>query len=99
MAVSNHGTLGFTNITNPAFITESPNGFVYIINYSKGSSFPYFSTTTSAYLFKPKYIPTGDYNYSVYQPSKFAATSSLAAWTAQAQNYFRGALLVGSPSL
>jgi hypothetical protein len=100
-AVNNHGTLGFTNITNPAFITETPNGFIYIINYSASSGWAQLGvhSTTTSYLFKLKYIPTGDYNYSVYQPKQFTQQTKLAPWMIQAQNYFRGSLLVQTPSL
>ena len=94
-----HGSLGFTNITNPAFIVESPNGFVYVINYSKTSCFLCFTTTTNAILFKLKYLPTGYYNYSVYQPSQFATQTKPGNWNNQSANYFRGSLLVHTPSL
>ena len=55
-AVNNHGTLGFTNITNPAFITETPNGFIYIINYSAGSGWSHLGihSTTTSYIFRMK---------------------------------------------
>jgi hypothetical protein len=94
-----HGTLGFINITNPAFITESPNGYVYVINYSSTSCFLCPSTTTNSLLFKLKYIPTGDYNYSIYQPSQLGTTSTYPAWLNQSTNYFKAALLADTPSL
>lgn len=96
-SVSGHGTLGFQNITNPAFIAESPNGFVYIINYTTNAHI--FSTTTTAYVFKLRYLPTGYYNYSVFQPSGFASQSTLPKWLNETENYFRGSLAAQTPSL
>ncbi len=96
---SDHGTIAITNITNPAFVAESPNGYVYVINYSQGSSFFHLSTTTSSYIFKLKYIPTGDYNYSVFQPSEFPTQPTLGKWLNQSENYFRASLLAQTPSL
>ncbi len=99
VTLTNHGTVGFTNITNPAFISESPNGYIYVINYTSGCGFFCISTSTQSYIFKMKYIPSGYYNYSVYQPSQLAKQTKLGKWINQTKNYFRGSLLAQTPSL
>lgn len=98
-SVTAHGTLGFFNISNPAYIAESPNGYVYVLNYTSKNGYFGLSTTTNSFLFKLKYIPQGDYNYSVYQPSEFTLQGTLGRWINQSENYFRGALLAGTPSM
>ncbi len=98
-ASSTHGTLGFGNITNPAFVSESPNGYIFVINYSSSCGFLCFTSTTNAVLFKMKYIPTGDFNYSEYQPNQFAPQGSYPAWLNATSNYFKAAMLADTPSL
>lgn len=94
-----HGTLGFVNITNPAFITESPDGYVYIINYSQSSGLFGLTSTSQATLFTLKFIPTGDYNYSVYQPTRLTKQSTSGNWIQQSQRYFESSLLAHTPQL
>ena len=58
-------------ILNPAYITTSRNGYIYIINYSTncafiGTSNCWISSTTTADLFIFNYIPEGYYNFSKY---------------------------------
>ncbi len=99
VSLQRHGTVGVLNISDPAFITESPNGFIYVINYSQTTGWFHFSTTTSAVLYKMTYIPQGYFNYSIYQPNDWLATGAAALWTLQESNYFRGALFAQGRNL
>ncbi len=92
---SNPTTLGNTiymGVRNPAFIAASPNGYIYVINYSTSCWFCSISTTTISLLFTFRLIPQGYYNLSVGRirplPYLLPNQNSKNAWTTQWQNYF-----------
>jgi hypothetical protein len=94
-----HPSLGFLNITSPAFITEAPDGDLYIINYSSTTGFLGFSGSSAATLFTLRFIPSGYYNYSVYQPTQLVKQTGLGNWINQSKQYFEGSLLAHTPQL
>lgn len=95
-----HGTLGFMTIHNPESIAESPNGYIYILNYTSNThGIITKNTHTVSYLFRLKYLPVGDFNYSGYPLSSWSNEPSSAAWVAQSKDYFEASLLAHTPSL
>ena len=93
-----HFVLG--QIQNPAYITASRNGYIYVINYSTDCPLLCsISSTTSAYLFTLKYIPEGYYNFSNYQPADIPFTSNAVTWNSEWKGYFSNTLLGSSQDL
>jgi hypothetical protein len=96
------GGLAYGWIQNPTAIAASPNGYVYVLNYTSSCSWwtLCLNTYTKSYLFTFRFIPQGYYNLSTYQFSnQHNGQSSFSAWQKQWSQYFLNTLLDGSQNL
>ncbi|ASI13489.1 cell surface protein [Candidatus Mancarchaeum acidiphilum] len=71
-----------TGFPNPAFIGESPDDYIYAINYTHTSGWLDFNSKTTTDLAELRYIPKGYYNMLNIQPSEIAneRESNLSSW-------------------
>lgn len=93
------GNYVYGKIYNPISIAASPNGYVYVLNYSADNCWLCISTTSNSYLFVLKFIPIGYSNLSNNQPDKVASQTSLKNWTNEWKSYFVNTTLESSQDL
>lgn len=91
-------------IYNPYYIAASPNGYVYVINYTKDTCPHWWSlcigTNTKSYLFVMRFIPQGYANLTNDQPGQQPTTQSNAnAWNNEWSSYYSNTILEGSQNL
>lgn len=105
---SNPVTLGqyvYGQVVGPSYIAVSPNGYVFVINYSRSCgtvctvSGGSIGATTKSDLFIFKFIPQGYLNFSKYQPADEPFTSTLSSWNGEWEGYYANTLFMASQNL
>ncbi len=93
------GPLDYGMVKNPAFIAASPNGYVYVINYSDVNCWYCLSDTATANLFQFRFMPQGYFNMSTNPPNKMGFAGGPKPWNYNWDTYAADASLEGSQSL
>ncbi len=84
-------------VPSPSFISASPNDYVYVI---KKSSSCIINCQTSTYLYKMRFIPSGDYNLSNYPPGSVSIrTDNTDEWNATWRSYWSNSIIQQSQNL
>ncbi len=94
------GQFALGDIPDPAYITASPDGYVYVISYSTACHpWCWIKSDITTYLYAFKFVPQGYYNLSNQQPNSLGNQGRLSDWLSQWQNYYSNAFLEGTQGL
>ncbi len=90
-----------TGFPDPTFIGESPNDYVYAINYTHTSGWLDFNSKTTTDLAELRYIPKGYYNMLNIQPSEIAneREKNFSSWENAWSVFWNDSLLEQSHNL
>ncbi len=95
------GNYAYLNVPSPQFIAASPNDYIYVINYTNTCGFACFTSSSNAYLYTFRFIPTGYYNLSNDQPNIVLTSNppTWSTWNAIWASYWQNALKEQSSNL
>ena len=98
------GSFSNGEITQPSFIASSSNDHIYILNYtsrSKGCFIVCTGTSTSTFLYTMRFIPSGYFNISRFQPNftEGSVTPSASSWNSIWINYWDNIINIQSKNL
>ncbi len=102
LSVGSFTQVGFNN---PSFLGESPDDYIYAINYTHTDGFLDFSSKTKTYLDKMRFIPNGYYSMLNLQPDTVADaaegidSNSFSTWISLWSNYWNNSLKEQSHNL
>ena len=99
------GGLLYGSIKNPQFITESPNDYIYVLNYSYSCGLFCIHKTINSNIYILRMIPQGYYNMTTQQPDTLPTIStssyanSLSKWMGEWASYWNSSILAQSQNL
>ncbi len=90
-------------IYNPTFITSAPNDYVYVLNESSTCGLLCFNSNSKTNLFVLRFIPSGYYNLSNFQPDTAnngpAGVVNLQEWNSNWNSYWSNTIIQQSSNL
>lgn len=88
-------------LTGPAYISSAPDDNIYVLTTASSSSFSIIaSASQSSYLYKLRYIPSGYYNLTSYNPGSISSNSlDWNTWNSIWRSFWQNSGLQQNPDL